>query len=60
MLEAEVTDNKQIKFNVTLELDEKWVKNFSSEELLEYLKARLNYSLGFRGQVNRLTSPRQK
>ena len=60
MLEAEVTDNKQIKFNVTLELDEKWVKNFSREELLEYLKARLNYSLGFRGRVKRLTSPRQK
>lgn len=55
-----MTDNKQIKFNVTLKLDEKWVKKFSREELLEYLKARLNYSLGFRGRVKRLTSPRQK
>jgi len=55
-----VADIKQIKLKVTLDLDEKWAKNYGNEELLEYLKARLNYSLGFRGQVKKMTAPRQK
>jgi hypothetical protein len=58
--EAAVTDIKQLKLKVTLNLDEKWAQNYSSEELLDYLKARLNYSLGFRGQVKKMTTPRQK
>ena len=56
----EEMDNKQIILKVTLELDEKWASNFTREELLEYLKERLNYSLGFRGHVKRMTTPRQK
>lgn len=48
-------DKNHIKFRVTLELDEKWASNFSREELLEYLKERLNYSLGFRGEVKRVS-----
>ncbi len=55
----EVTNN-QLKFNITLELDEKWASNFSTEELREYLKSRLNYSLGFRGHVKKLSKPRQR
>ena len=55
-----MTDIKQLKLKITLDLDEKWAENFSSEELLEYLKARVNYSLGFRGQVKKMTTPRQK
>jgi hypothetical protein len=53
-------DDHQLKFNVTLELDEKWASNFSPEELREYLKSRLDYSLGFRGRVKKLTRPRRK
>ena len=52
--------NNQLKFNITLELDEKWASNFSKEELQEYLKSRLNYSLGFRGHVKKLSKPRQR
>ena len=54
------TNKNQIKLAVTLALDEKWASNFSGEELLEYLKERLNYSLGFRGEVKRMTTPRRK
>ena len=45
----------EIKFKVTINLEEKWAKNLSQEELLEYIKARLNSSLGFRGQIKKLT-----
>ena len=47
-------NKNQIKLAVTLALDEKRASNFSTEELLEYLKEKLNYSLGFRGQVKKL------
>ena len=47
-------ENKQITLKVTLEFDEKWASNFTREELLEYLEERLNYSLGFRGEVKRI------
>lgn len=44
-----------MKFKVILELDNKWVKNFDShDELVDYIKARLNSSLGFKGQVKGL------
>ena len=52
-------DNK-IRLNVTLELDQKWASQLTKEELTEYLKARLNYSLGFRGQVKKMTPIRIK
>ena len=57
-------DNNQIAFKGTLEVDGKWASNFSREELLEYLleylKGRLNYSLGFRGEVKKLSVSSQK
>ena len=43
-----------LTLRATLELDEKWASNFTGEELLEYLKEKLNYSLGFRGEVKRI------
>jgi hypothetical protein len=46
--------NIEIKFKVTLELNEKWASNQTTEELVDYLKARLNSSLGFRGQIKKL------
>ena len=52
-------ENPQLKFKLTIELDKKRVSNLTEEELREYLKRRLNYSLGFRGQVKKLSNPRQ-
>ena len=46
-------DVKQITFNVTLELDKKWARNMTREELIEYIEARLTSSLGFRGLVKK-------
>jgi len=53
------TDNK-IKFRVALELDEKWAGKLTQEELMAYLAARINYSLGFRGRVKKMTHVRIK
>ncbi len=45
----------EFKFKGTLQLDEKWASNQTTEELIEYIKARINSSLGFRGQIKKLT-----
>ena len=47
------TDVTQVAFKVTLELDKKWARNMTREELIEYIEARLTSSLGFRGQVKK-------
>jgi hypothetical protein len=44
----------EIKFKATLKLDEKWASTQTTEELIEYIKYRINGSLGFRGQVKKL------
>ena len=36
---------------VTIKLDEKWANNLNEEELKEFIKLRVDNSLGFRGQV---------
>jgi hypothetical protein len=45
----------EITFKATMELDEKWVDKQTAEELMEYIKSQTNSSLGFRGQVKKLT-----
>jgi hypothetical protein len=45
----------QITFKVTLNLDENWASHSNEDELVKYLKERLNSSLGFRGQVERFS-----
>ena len=45
----------EIKFKATLKLDEKWAGRQTTEELIEYIKAKINSSLGFRGQVKKLS-----
>ena len=45
----------EMKFRGTLQLDEKWASNHTTEELIEYIKERINSSLGFRGQIKRLS-----
>ena len=54
------TNKSQIEFRVTMELDGGWARNLSREELAEYLEARLNRALGFRGKVKKLLALRQK
>jgi len=45
----------EIKFKATLRLDEKWVGKQTTEQLMEYIKAKINSSLGLKGQVKKLT-----
>ena len=45
----------KIKFAVTLDLDEKWASNLSIDELTQYIKDRMNSSLGFRGQIKKFS-----
>ena len=44
----------EIKLNVTVQLDEKWASNLTTEELVECLKAQLDKGLGSRGQITKL------
>ncbi len=48
-------DRNEIAFRVTLKLDEKWASNHSEKDLVEHLKHRLNYDMGFRGELKRLS-----
>jgi hypothetical protein len=48
-------DENKITLRVTLVLDEKWASHLTRDELAEYIKERLNSSLGFRGNVKRLS-----
>jgi hypothetical protein len=45
----------EIKFKATLKLDEEWAGRLTTEELIEYIKDRINSSLGVRGQVKKLS-----
>jgi hypothetical protein len=44
----------EITLKATLQLDENWASNQTTEEMVEHLRARLNNSLGFRGQIKKL------
>jgi len=44
----------EVKLQVTLKLNEDWVSNQTTEEVIEYIKSRVNSSLGFKGQVKAL------
>ncbi len=47
-------DNR-ITFKVTLNLDNHWASHATKEQLTEYIKDRLNSSVGFRGQVEKFS-----
>jgi hypothetical protein len=55
-------EKNKITFKVTLELDEKWASNLTTEEIIDYIKTRVNSSLGFKGAVKkfRVVSDRKK
>ena len=44
----------EVTFRATLEINEKWAKHMTQEDLIEYLEARLNSSLGFRWNIKKL------
>jgi len=44
----------EIKFKLTLRLSEKWAGTMSTEELINYIKDKLNKSLGLRGRIKKL------
>ena len=44
------------KITLTVEVNRQWVDNHPGEDALEYLKTRLNSSLGFRGKVKKMTA----
>jgi hypothetical protein len=46
-------EKNKITFKVTLELDEKWASNLTTEEIIDYIKTRVNSSLGFKGAVKK-------
>lgn len=49
-----VIPDVELKIKVTLNVNGKWAASLTPEELDEYIKARLNSSLGFRGQVKKI------
>jgi hypothetical protein len=45
----------EIKFKMTLELSETWANTLSTEELINYVKNKLNESLGTKGKIKKLS-----
>lgn len=46
--------NIEIQLEVMLELDEMWASNQTADELIDYIRDRMDSSLGFRGQIRSL------
>ena len=53
-------DNRTMRMRLTVELDEEWASYLTREELADYLKDRLNNSLGFRAEVKKLSLPKNQ
>ena len=55
-------DDNTITVTMTLKIDGRWSAQMSEEDLIEYLTAKLDNNLGFRGRVKklRLVSPKAK
>jgi len=45
----------EIKFKLTLKLSEKWASTMSTEELINYIKGKLNKSLRLKGEIKKLS-----
>jgi len=50
-------NNNRTTAKVTIKPDEKWANNLNIEELQEFIKMRVDYILGFRGQVKNVRVP---
>ncbi len=53
-------DQNDLKFKVTLELDEQWASNRTEDEIVEFIRDKLSNSLGFRARVKRFKVARSK
>ena len=47
-------DDNTIMVKMTLTIDGRWSAQMSEEDLIEYLTAKLDNNLGFRGRVKKL------
>ena len=47
-------DKKGTRLTLTIEVNEKWAEHLSREDVLETLKNRVEFALGFRGKVKRV------
>ena len=47
-------DDKGIRLTLTLEVNEKWAEHLSREDMVDTLKNRVEFALGFRGRVKRV------
>jgi len=45
----------EIKFKMTLKLSESWADTLSTEELIDYIKNKLNESLRAKGEIKKLS-----
>jgi len=44
---------KEITFKVTLELDEKWARSLTAEDVVEHTRSRASSSMWFKDQVKK-------
>ena len=54
VLMAGAMNDSGIRLQIILKLDEKWASHQTREELIEYIRSRLDTSLGFRGKIEKL------
>lgn len=47
-------DKKGPRLTLTIEVNEKWAEYLSREDVVETLKNRVEFALGFRGKVKRV------
>jgi hypothetical protein len=52
-VEEKVMAENRITFKATINVNSQWAKHMSDEELIDYIQARLNSSLGFRGALEK-------
>lgn len=46
-------DNNKITFKVTIALDEEWSSNLTMDEMIGYIRDKLDTTLGFRGEIKK-------
>jgi len=52
--------NKTITLKVTLNVDDVWAKEQTKSEILDSIKNRMRYGLGFRGSITEFKVARSK
>ena len=47
-------EKKGVRLTLTVEVNAKWAEHLSREDLVETLRGRVDFALGFRGKVKRV------